>query len=42
MILLAPLSHLVGFPDGLVQVVWAQSLGWEDSAGEENGNPLQY
>ena len=20
----------------------AQSLGWEDSPGEENGNPLQY
>ena len=21
---------------------WVQSLGWEDSPGEENGYPLQY
>ena len=21
---------------------WVQSLGWEDSPGEEHGNPLQY
>ena len=21
---------------------WVRSLGWEDSPGEENGNPLQY
>ena len=21
---------------------WVQSLGWEDSPGEQNGNPLQY
>ena len=21
---------------------WVQSLGWEDSPGEGNGNPLQY
>ena len=21
---------------------WVQSLGWEDSLGEGNGNPLQY
>ena len=22
--------------------MWVQSLGWEDSPGEGNGNPLQY
>jgi len=22
--------------------IWVQSLGWEASPGEENGNPLQY
>ena len=25
-----------------MQETWVQSLGWEDSPGEENGNPLQY
>ena len=25
-----------------MQETWAQSLGWEDSPGEGNGNPLQY
>ena len=22
--------------------IWAQFLGWEDTPGEEKGNPLQY
>ena len=26
----------------LAQEMWVQSLGWEDSPGEENGNPFQY
>ena len=25
-----------------MQATWVQSLGWEDSPGERNGNPLQY
>ena len=25
-----------------MQETWVQSLGWEDSPGEGNGNPLQY
>ena len=25
-----------------MQETWVQSLGWEDSPGEANGNPLQY
>ena len=25
-----------------MQETWAQSLGWEDSPGEGNGNPLEY
>ena len=25
-----------------MQETWAQSLGWEDSPGEGNGNLLQY
>ena len=25
-----------------MQATWVQSLGWEDSPGEGNGNPLQY
>ena len=25
-----------------MQETWVQSLGWEDSPGEENGNPLQF
>ena len=25
-----------------VQETWVRSLGWEDSPGEGNGNPLQY
>ena len=25
-----------------MQETWAQPLGWEDSPGEGNGNPLQY
>ena len=25
-----------------MQEIWVQSLGWEDSPGEGNGNPLQY
>ena len=25
-----------------MQETWVQSLGWEDSLGEGNGNPLQY
>ena len=25
-----------------MQEAWVQSLGWEDSPGEGNGNPLQY
>ena len=25
-----------------MQEMWAWSLGWEDSPGEGNGNPLQY
>ena len=24
-----------------MQEAWVQSLGWEDSPGEGNGNPLQ-
>ena len=24
------------------QEMWVQSLGWEDSIGERNSNPLQY
>ena len=39
----------MAFPDGSVvknplpkQETWVQSLGWEDSPGEGNGNPLQY
>ena len=26
----------------IMQETWVQSLGWEDSPGERNGNPLQY
>ena len=26
----------------LMQETWVRSLGWEDSPGEGNGNPLQY
>ena len=25
-----------------MQETWVRSLGWEDSPGEGNGNPLQY
>ena len=25
-----------------MQKMWVQSLGWEDSPGEDNGYPLQY
>ena len=25
-----------------MQATWVRSLGWEDSPGEGNGNPLQY
>ena len=25
-----------------MQETWVQSLGWEDSLGEGNGNPLQF
>ena len=25
-----------------IQETWVQSLGWEDSPGNGNGNPLQY
>ena len=25
-----------------MQESWVRSLGWEDSPGEGNGNPLQY
>ena len=25
-----------------MQETWVQSLSWEDSPGEENGNPLKY
>ena len=25
-----------------VQEMWVRSLDWEDSPGEENGNPFQY
>ena len=25
-----------------MQETWVQSLGWKDSPGEGNGNPLQY
>ena len=25
-----------------IQETWVQPLGWEDSLGEGNGNPLQY
>ena len=25
-----------------IQEMWVQSLGWEKSPGEGNGNPLQY
>ena len=25
-----------------MQEAWVQSLGWEDSPGEGNGNPFQY
>ena len=25
-----------------MQETWVQPLGWEDSPGEGNGNPLQY
>ena len=25
-----------------MQEIWVRSLGWEDSPGEGNGNPLQY
>ena len=25
-----------------MQETWVGFLGWEDSPGEENGNPLQY
>ena len=25
-----------------IQKTWVQSLGWEDSPGEEDGNPLHY
>ena len=25
-----------------MQEIWVRSLGWEDSLGEGNGNPLQY
>ena len=38
-----------GFPDGsvvktppVVQETEVQSLGWEDTLGEGNGNPLQH
>ena len=48
------LRHIVdmGFPGGgsgkeptcqcRRREMWVQSLGWEDSPGEGNGNPLQY
>ena len=39
----------MAFPGGSVvknplpkQETWVQSLDWEDSPGEGNGNPLQY
>ena len=41
---------MMGFPGGASgkelpctrQERWVQSLGWDRSPGEENGNPLQY
>ena len=43
-------TYTLGFPDGavlknpsaLLQEMWVQSLGQEDSPGIENGNSLQY
>ena len=35
-------SHTLGFPSGLAVKMGVPSLGWEDSPGEVNGNPLQY
>ena len=29
-------------PMQIMQETWVQSLGWEDSLGVGNGNPLQY
>ena len=40
--------QVLGFPSGSVvnnlpaKQMWAQPLGWEDSPGEGNSNPLQY
>ena len=43
------LLYSMGFPGGSVEKnlpamkdMWVQYLGWEDSPGKGNGNPLQY
>ena len=43
------ISEHFGFPGGsdckesaAMQETWVQSLGWEDTPGEEKGYPLQY
>ena len=47
-----PACAMPGFPSGsavknlpemqVMQEMWVGSLGWEDSSGGGNGNPLQY